>query len=92
MQYPGVAESIDSDIDNLSAILKMWNMLPEGNPRIPSLTGKYGSIPPTIDHPSCLCVCVCVGLFLDSTIAVARKELAWETDYQREAQCSMRFK
>ena len=35
---------------------------------------------------------VTVGLFLDSTIAVARKELAWETDYQREAQCSMRFK
>ena len=30
MQYPGVAESIDSDIDNLSAILKMWDMLPEG--------------------------------------------------------------
>ena len=33
-----------------------------------------------------------VGLFLDSAISVARKELTWETDYQREAQCSMRFK
>lgn len=27
------------------------------------------------------------GLFLENTIAVARKELAWETDYIREAEC-----
>ena len=32
------------------------------------------------------------GLFLDNTIDVARKELAWETDYTREAQCGMKFK
>ena len=30
LQYPGVAESIDSDIDNLMGILKVWNILPEG--------------------------------------------------------------
>ena len=30
LQYPGVAQSIDSDIDNLMAILKLWNILPEG--------------------------------------------------------------
>lgn len=29
-QYPGVAESIDSDIDNLSSILTMWDMVPQG--------------------------------------------------------------
>ena len=29
-QYPGVAQSIDSDIDNLMGILKLWNILPEG--------------------------------------------------------------
>lgn len=32
------------------------------------------------------------GLFLDSTVAVARKELAWETDYEREAKFGMKFK
>lgn len=35
---------------------------------------------------------VCVGLFVDSVVAVARKELAWETDYEREAQFSSKFR
>ena len=30
MQYPGVAESINSDIDNLIGILKVWNVFPKG--------------------------------------------------------------
>ena len=30
VQYPGVAQSIDSDIDNLMGILKLWSILPEG--------------------------------------------------------------
>ena len=30
VQYPGVAESIDSDIDNLMSVLKYGNLLPEG--------------------------------------------------------------
>lgn len=30
IQYPGVADSIDSDIDNLLGILKLWNVFPEG--------------------------------------------------------------
>ena len=60
-QYPGVAQSIDSDIDNLVGVLKVWNILPE-------------------------------GLFMDHMIEVARRELAWEVDYQREAQCGMRFR
>jgi len=30
IQYPGVAEGIDSDINNLVAIMKVWNILPPG--------------------------------------------------------------
>ena len=60
-QYPGVAQSINSDIDNLMGVLKVWNILPE-------------------------------GLFVDDVIAVARRELAWEVDYQREAECGNRFR
>lgn len=30
IQYPGVAESIDSDIKNLVSILNLWNVLPDG--------------------------------------------------------------
>ena len=56
-----MAQSIDSDIDNLVAVLKVWNLLPE-------------------------------GLFMDNMIEVGRRELAWEVDYQREAQCGMRFR
>ena len=31
------------------------------------------------------------GLYLDNTIKVARRELAWETDYVREAECMENF-
>jgi aarF domain-containing kinase len=61
IQYPGVAQSIDSDIDNLMSILNFWKILPE-------------------------------GLFIDDMVAVARKELAWETDYIREAKCQNMFR
>ena len=30
LQYPGVAQSINSDIDNLVGVLKLWNIVPEG--------------------------------------------------------------
>jgi aarF domain-containing kinase len=29
IQYPGVAKGIESDIDNLVGILKIWNVFPE---------------------------------------------------------------
>ncbi|XP_013778252.1 atypical kinase COQ8B, mitochondrial-like isoform X2 [Limulus polyphemus] len=61
IQYPGVAEGIDSDIDNLMAILSVWEILPK-------------------------------GLYIDNLINVARKELGWEVDYNREAWCAKRFK
>jgi len=61
IQYPGVAESIDSDIDSLLSILIVSNLLPE-------------------------------GLFLEQAATVARRELAWEVDYVREANSSERFR
>lgn len=30
IQYPGVAQGIESDIDNLVGIMKVWNIFPEG--------------------------------------------------------------
>ncbi|XP_005091427.1 atypical kinase COQ8B, mitochondrial [Aplysia californica] len=61
IQYPGVGESIDSDINNLLAVMNVWKILPE-------------------------------GLYVDSVIASARRELAWEVDYIREAECSRKFR
>lgn len=61
VQYPGVASSIDSDLNNLSILLTASRLLPK-------------------------------GLYLDKTIANARTELAWETDYIREAECATRFR
>jgi aarF domain-containing kinase len=61
IQYPGVANSIDSDLSNLSLLLTASRLLPK-------------------------------GLYLDKTIANARTELAWECDYQREAECGQRFR
>ncbi|XP_060607544.1 atypical kinase COQ8B, mitochondrial-like [Ruditapes philippinarum] len=61
IQYPGVAKSIESDINNLMSVLSVWNVLPK-------------------------------GLYVDSVIEVAKKELAWEVDYMREADCSKQFR
>uniref|UniRef100_A0A674MIC8 Coenzyme Q8B n=1 Tax=Takifugu rubripes TaxID=31033 RepID=A0A674MIC8_TAKRU len=59
IQYPGVAESIHSDINNLMSVLKISVILPE-------------------------------GLFADSSLEVLQRELAWECDYKREAECAKR--
>lgn len=61
IQYPGVAEGIQSDIDNLVGVLKVWNIFPE-------------------------------GMFIDNVVEVAKRELSWEVDYVREAECSKKFK
>uniref|UniRef100_A0A224YJM1 Chaperone activity of bc1 complex like mitochondrial n=1 Tax=Rhipicephalus zambeziensis TaxID=60191 RepID=A0A224YJM1_9ACAR len=61
IQYPGVAEGINSDINNLMAILKYWDIIPK-------------------------------GMYIDNVVAVARRELAWEVDYVREAECAKKFK
>ena len=56
-----MADSINSDIDNLMGILKVWNILPE-------------------------------GLYVESVMNTARTELAWECDYEREAECANKFR
>ncbi|CAL8139490.1 unnamed protein product [Orchesella dallaii] len=61
IQYPGVAEGIGSDIDNLMSVLNVWSILPE-------------------------------GIFIDKVVEVAKRELAWEVDYLREAVCAKRFR
>ncbi|XP_023938650.1 atypical kinase COQ8B, mitochondrial isoform X1 [Bicyclus anynana] len=61
IQYPGVAKGINSDIDNLVGVLKVWNMFPK-------------------------------GMFIDNVVEVAKKELSWEVDYIREAECTRMFK
>ncbi|XP_028035462.1 atypical kinase COQ8B, mitochondrial [Bombyx mandarina] len=61
VQYPGVAKGINSDIDNLVGVMKVWNMFPK-------------------------------GMFIDNVVEVAKKELAWEVDYIREAECTRKFK
>lgn len=61
IQYPGVAKSIDSDIDNLMSVLNVWNIIPK-------------------------------RLYLESFIEVAKRELALECDYRREAAYSERFR
>ncbi|XP_029302748.1 atypical kinase COQ8B, mitochondrial [Cottoperca gobio] len=61
IQYPGVAESIHSDINNLMSVLKMSVLLPG-------------------------------GLFADNSLEVLQRELAWECDYKREAECAKKFR
>lgn len=61
IQYPGVAKGIESDIDNLGGIMKMWNIFPK-------------------------------GMFLENLMTVAKRELAWEVDYIREAICTRKFR
>ncbi|XP_053671797.1 atypical kinase COQ8B, mitochondrial [Anopheles nili] len=60
IQYPGVAKSIESDIDNLVSMLKVWDVFP-------------------------------AGVFIDNVVAVAKRELAWEVDYTREAEYTEKF-
>lgn len=61
IQYPGIAQSIRSDVDNLLALLRLSTTLP-------------------------------AGLFADSTLQVLQRELEWECDYRREADCARRFR
>lgn len=61
VQYPGVARGIESDIDNLGGIMKMWNIFPK-------------------------------GMFLENLMTVAKRELAWEVNYVREAECTQKFR
>lgn len=90
LQYPGVAQSINSDVNNLMAVLNMSNMLPEGL-RLAAGQGQAfgmdsGSPQPTLVPSSP------PGLFPEHLIDVLRRELALECDYQREATCARKFR
>nr|XP_031829560.1 atypical kinase COQ8B, mitochondrial isoform X1 [Nomia melanderi]XP_031829561.1 atypical kinase COQ8B, mitochondrial isoform X1 [Nomia melanderi]XP_031829562.1 atypical kinase COQ8B, mitochondrial isoform X1 [Nomia melanderi]XP_031829563.1 atypical kinase COQ8B, mitochondrial isoform X1 [Nomia melanderi]XP_031829564.1 atypical kinase COQ8B, mitochondrial isoform X1 [Nomia melanderi] len=61
IQYPGVAMGIQSDVENLVGIMKVWNIFPK-------------------------------GMFIDNLVEVAKRELAWEVDYVREAECTRKYK
>lgn len=61
IQYPGVAMGIESDVENLVGVMKVWNIFPK-------------------------------GMFIDNLVEVANRELAWEVDYIREAECTRRYK
>lgn len=61
IQYPGVAKSIESDIDNLVGLLKVWDVFPP-------------------------------GMFIDNVVKVAKRELIWECDYNREADYTEKFR
>ncbi|KAK6051737.1 ABC1 family protein [Cooperia oncophora] len=61
IQYPGVAEGIDSDINNLISVLGIGGIFPK-------------------------------GLFLEQFVEVARKELADECRYLREARAMKKFR
>lgn len=38
IQYPGVAQGIESDIDNLMSVLSVWSILPEGKMKVNAYT------------------------------------------------------
>lgn len=61
IQYPGVALGIQSDVENLVGVMKVWNIFPK-------------------------------GMFIDNLVDVAKRELAWEVDYVREAECTRKYK
>lgn len=97
LQYPGVAQSINSDVNNLMTVLNMSNVLPEGLCSLLAsgrhLDGLWVPAGPPWEpsaHPDALLPCP--GLFPEHLIDVLRRELALECDYQREAACAKKFR
>lgn len=79
IQYPGVAQGINSDINNLVGILKIWNVFPKGKLFIFNNLFSY-----SIFHLT--------GMYIDNLVEVAKRELSWEVDYEREKECTRKFK
>lgn len=79
IQYPGVAKGIESDINNLVAVMNVWNILPKGNVFCPIFKNFYKRSLSS------------AGLYMEEFIKVAKKELAWEVDYNREKECTKKF-
>uniref|UniRef100_A0A1A8MWT1 AarF domain containing kinase 3 n=1 Tax=Nothobranchius pienaari TaxID=704102 RepID=A0A1A8MWT1_9TELE len=53
IQYPGVAQSINSDVNNLMAVLNMSNALPEGVLVSPCGCVILSAVPPSVQERSC---------------------------------------
>ncbi|KAM7541549.1 hypothetical protein Aperf_G00000025252 [Anoplocephala perfoliata] len=60
IQYPGIGKSIETDVANITMLLKRFNIFPR-------------------------------GMYAESAIRTARKELKWECDYIREAAFAEKF-
>lgn len=82
IQYPGVAKSIDSDINNLLSILKIWQILPKGKQTLVQACQSVCGI-----HD----IMLLTGMYVENLMDVSRLELAWECDYRREAKCMKIF-
>lgn len=83
IQYPGVAKGIESDINNLVAVMNVWNILPKG---VSFLQNCFERIL-IIDLSSFSFL----GMYVEEFITVAKRELSWEVDYVREAECTKKF-
>lgn len=80
-----MAQSINSDIDNIIGLLNLWNIMPEGKCRKAAPGAGEGGSEWGI-------FIITLGLFVKETVDVMRKELAWEVNYLREAECSRKFR
>ncbi|XP_073454629.1 atypical kinase COQ8B, mitochondrial isoform X2 [Aquarana catesbeiana] len=81
IQYPGIAQSIRSDVDNLLSVLKMTLVTPLQviHPSVETLKTRFY-------------IMIAVSLFPENSVQVLQKELSWECDYLREAECGKRFR
>lgn len=89
IQYPGVAKGIQSDIENLVGIMKVQSnmfqttLLSHREHKLYCLN-KYYLLQVWNIFPE--------GIFIDNLVEVAKRELAWEVDYIREAECTRKYK
>lgn len=84
VQYPGVADSISSDLNNLGSLLKMLGILPKGMYLVFVIPPLHTFIPSLSRRPAGV-----LRGFQENTLRVAQDELLWETDYHREAEATM---
>lgn len=94
-----MAESINSDVNNLMTVLNMSNALPEGKTcqHANNVCVLYFANSAQRSHQQnkSLTFTLCLrlaGLFPEHLIDVMRRELTLECDYIREAQCLKKFR
>lgn len=86
IQYPGVAKGIESDINNLVSLMNVWNIIPRGTTPI--------LLPATAEMEIIYLSCFLTnsGMYMEEIVKVAKRELSWEVDYIREAECTRKFR